>query len=120
MPLELEWSSLTSFPLFLPPPPPPLLFSSPPSLFPTLFHSLLLHFSTSPVTEDYGALPSTTLTFDSATTEHTIDVTIVNDDRAEPTETFTGQLTLMSPISNRISVDPSQTTVSIEDDDGEE
>ena len=101
----------------------PFLFFFFPSIFPSLPPSLLLsflHFFSSQVTEDYGALPATILTFDSSTTQHTVPVTIVNDDRAEPTETFTGQLTLMSPVSSRISVSPSQTTVSIEDNDSEE
>ena len=91
---------LPFFPSFSPP--------SIPSLFP------------SPVTEDYGDLPTTTLTFDSSTTQHTVPVTIIDDNQTEPIETFTGQLTLMSPLSSRISVSRSQITVSIEDDDREE
>ena len=108
MPLEPLWCSMT----FL------LFFSLSLSLpsFPLPF----LHFSSSPVTVDYGALPSTILTFDSSTTQHTVPVTIIDDNQTEPTETFTGQLTLMSPVSSRISVSPSQTTVSIEDNDSEE
>ena len=105
----------------------PLLL--PPTFF--LFHSIFplspsslplpfFYFSSSPVTQDYGALPTTILTFDSSTTQYTVPVTIANDDRAEPTETFTGSLNLISPVSNRITVSPDQTTVSIEDNDREE
>ena len=120
LPLEPVWFSMTyiitPFLSFL-------FFYFSPSIFPSFPPSLplpFLHFSSSPVTEDYGALPTTILTFDSSTIQYTVPVDIVNDDRAEPTETFTGSLNLISPVSNRITVSPDQTTVSIEDDDREE
>ena len=72
-----------------------------------------------PVTEDYGALPSTSLLFDDITTEQSVAVTIVNDSRAEPTENFIGQLSLLGLDTGRVSISPSQTTVTIADDDRE-
>ena len=107
---------LTPFLSFSFPHPLPFIFSLPLPLTTSLSSPSI----PSPVTQDYGALPTTILTFDSSTTQYTVPVTIVNDDRAEPTETFTGSLNLISPVSNRITVSPDQTTVSIEDNDREE
>lgn len=123
--------------LFLFPPsflPSFFVYSSPPSLFFSLspFFSLpspcllpsfllqLLFLPSLPVTEDYGNLSSIILVFDDNTTQHTVTVTIINNNQSEPAESFFGQLSPLGTDSSRIFISPSQTTVTIMDDDREE
>ena len=48
-----------------------------------------------------------------------ISIPIINDDAFELTELFSASLSLISPLTSRITVDPDEANITIEDDDSE-
>ena len=48
-----------------------------------------------------------------------ISIPIIDDDAFELTESFSASLSLVSPITPRITVSPDEASVTIEDDDSE-
>ena len=70
---------------------------------------------------DYMSVMTTLTTFTMEQPTQCFNVTIVDDTEVETTEHFFARLTLTSVAtidSNRITVDPAQTTVNIMDNDG--
>ena len=48
-----------------------------------------------------------------------ISVPIINDDAFELTESFSASLSLVSPVTSRITIAPDEASITIEDDDSE-
>ena len=61
---------------------------------------------------------STNVTFGACETRHCVEVTIVNDDELENTESFVVTLERTSNLDRRIILAPANTRVNINDDDG--
>ena len=97
---------------FLPPASPDLSYFHILSYF-ACFHLLFL-----PASQDYNPLPTTTITFNSATTSRSVPVTIINDNRAEGLENFTATLSAV-PAADRFNIAPDVALVEISDDDSE-
>ena len=68
---------------------------------------------------DYKSLTAE-LVFNRTLTKHTVNVSLINDDVTEQSETFFARLMLMRPLheSRNILLSPNQIEVEIEDDDG--
>ena len=82
----------------------------------SLYACVYTHTATVP--DDFLGHSGHPLTLTDDTDIH-INVPIVADSAYELTETFFANLSLVSPISDRIILDPSSVPISIVDDDGE-
>ena len=67
----------------------------------------------SAATDDYINV-TRLLNFTSSTTEHIINVTIINDQHAELTESFLTNLSLISNVSAHVIIDPGNASAVIE------
>ena len=72
-----------------------------------------------PAGSDYNALMNFVFIMTQGQTSATIPVPIINDDAFELTESFSAALSLISPITPRITVAPNEAGITIEDDDSE-
>ena len=48
-----------------------------------------------------------------------VSIPIINDDAFELTESFSASLSLVSPVTSRITIAPDEASITIEDDDSE-
>ena len=94
--------------------PPLSSFSSIPT--PSSFFS---SFPSPPAGSDYSSLMDFEFTMIPGQTFALISIPMINDDAIELTELVTANLSLISPITTRITVDPDEASVTIEDNDSE-
>ena len=87
-----------------------------------LFHlqfSILLSGTAAIAGSDYTAVSGLQLTFDAATRSIPIDVSLLNDNVFELTESFSGLLSLPGGPINKVTLAPDSAVAEIIDDDGQ-